>query len=301
MKLSQTTDEIFSVFGFGEGIDVMADAGFDAVDLAFYNLMCRDEFSEDNAEKTCEKILRRVRNAGICVNQAHAPFPSCRFLPDGSPDMEYCREAFGRVVRSIRCAAQLGAGIIVVHPFETRDKRVQKEMNLDYYTKLEPFCRQYGIRIGIENMYGTSMTDRSKLIPNVCSRGCELAEYVDSLPRDACTACLDVGHAGLTGESADEAVRALGKDRLGALHVHDTDFIRDLHTIPYQGKTDWEAFTDALSGTGYAGDLTLEVLDGYFRPYRKNKELMRAALRLLAGTGRDLIDRIVEKQQKKGT
>ena len=55
MKLSQTTDEIFSVFGFGEGIDVMADAGFDAVDLAFYNLMCRDEFSEDNAEKTCEK------------------------------------------------------------------------------------------------------------------------------------------------------------------------------------------------------------------------------------------------------
>ena len=44
MKLSQTTDEIFSVFGFREGIDVMADAGFDAVDLAFYNLMCRDEF-----------------------------------------------------------------------------------------------------------------------------------------------------------------------------------------------------------------------------------------------------------------
>ncbi len=77
MKLSQTTDEIFSVFGFGEGIDMMADAGFDAVDLAFYNLMCRDEFSEDNAEKTCEKILRRVRNASICVNQEHAPFPSC--------------------------------------------------------------------------------------------------------------------------------------------------------------------------------------------------------------------------------
>lgn len=53
------------------------------------------------------------------------------------------------------------------------------------------------------------MTDRSKLIPNVCSRGCELAEYVDSLPRDTFTACLDVGHARLTGESADEAVRGL--------------------------------------------------------------------------------------------
>lgn len=300
MKLSQTTEEIFAVFGYEDGIAVMAEAGFDAMDFALFNLMDKEEFSEENAVGTCERLRRRAEDSGIVFNQAHAPFPSCRFNADGTPDTEYCERTFAKIVRSIMCASLLGAKIIAVHPFETRDKRIQKEMNLKYYDALTPYCREYGIRIGVENMYGVGTTDRAKLIPNVCSRGCELAEYIDALPRDCFTACLDMGHSGLVGESADEAVRVLGRERLGALHVHDTDFRDDLHTIPYQGKTDWESFTQALADIEYDGDMTLEVVDGYFRPYRCDKKLMRAATMLLAETGRHIIGRITEKQTRKG-
>ena len=114
-------------------------------------------------------------------------------------------------------------------------------------------------------------------------------KYIDTLDSDCFTACLDVGHAKLCCEDPAAFVKALGKKRLGALHVHDVDGIRDLHTLPYFGMGNWDKFTKALAEIDYEGDFTYE--SGNF-DFGKPKELYTCYEKLAVETGRFLINKI---------
>ncbi len=293
MILSTTTDNFFHLFGYEDGIAKLAEIGFDALDMNLITCIYDSEFSEDSFEKTCEMLLNTAKRNGIYFNQAHAPFPSYRFLADKEKMDEYNAKVYPHLIRSIKAAAILGAEQIVVHPIDVPDKRIQKEFNLDFYNRLLPVCKEYGIKVALENMWGHSQVDPTKIIPNVCSTGLELGEYFDALDPKYFTVCLDVGHCGLVGESADNAIRALGP-RLHALHIHDTDHVRDLHTLPFQGKMDWNAVCSALAEVNYDGDFTYEVGGSYLTHYKNDKPLMESAFRLMEVTGRKLISMIEE-------
>lgn len=84
-------------------------------------------------------------------------------------------------------------------------------------------------------------------------------------------------------------VRALGHDRLGALHVHDTDLIRDLHTLPYMGKQNWNEICRALGQIKYEGVFTYEA-ECFLRPY--DDDFLPTALKFMHDTGRMLIKKI---------
>jgi sugar phosphate isomerase/epimerase len=102
-------------------------------------------------------------------------------------------------------------------------------------------------------------------------------------------ACLDIGHAPLVGVDPCELIRALGRDRLKALHVHDVDGINDLHTLPYLSKINWDSVCAALKEIGYEGDLTFEA-GNFVTPLPT--ELSAAAAKFMVAAGRHLIDKI---------
>ena len=156
---------------------------------------------------------------------------------------------------------------------------------------------EYGVKIALENMWGHSQVDSAKIVPNVCSYGRDLADYYDALDPKYFTVCLDIGHCGLVGQSADNAIRELGHSRLHALHVHDTDHVLDLHTLPFQGKINWETVCKALAEIDYDGDFTYEVGGTYLAHYKNDKILMRKAFELMEVTGRKLISMIEEAKQ----
>ena len=54
-------------------------------------------------------------------------------------------------------------------------------------------------------------------------------------------------------------IRALGGKRVKALHVHDNDLVRDVHTLPFTRKIDWDEVMTALKDIGYDGELTFEA------------------------------------------
>ena len=81
----------------------------------------------------------------------------------------------------------------------------------------------------------------------------------------------------------------MSADLLGSLHVQDTDFLGDRHTLPYMGKQDWDAICRALADIGYRGDFSFE-LPKYLAAYPD--ELLPAALEFAAATGRYLIEKI---------
>lgn len=293
MKLSTTTEAYFKLFGYVDGIKELAEIGFDAIDMNLTSCIYEEEFSEENLENTCKTMLVAARESGICFNQAHAPYPSYKFIADNDKMRAQNQKIYQKLVSSIKIAGILGAQQIVVHPICVPDRSVQKEFNLEFYNSLVPYCKEYGVKVALENMWGHSQVDHKRIVSNVCSFGRELAEYYDELDPEYFTVCLDIGHCGLVGEAPENAIRALGT-RLHALHVHDNDNVADLHTLPYMGKIDWEAVTKALGDINYDGDFTFEVGGTYLTPYKKDKLLMRKAFELMEATGRKLISMIYQ-------
>jgi sugar phosphate isomerase/epimerase len=71
--------------------------------------------------------------------------------------------------------------------------------------------------------------------------------------------CLDTGHSNFCGENPADAVRLLGKEYLGALHVHDNNGVADQHRTPGEGNIDWIDFSNALAEIGFGGCVSFET------------------------------------------
>ena len=99
-------------------------------------------------------------------------------------------------------------------------------------------------------------------------------------------ACLDTGHVSLSGEDMSVMIRGLGGRRLKALHVHDTDGYRDLHTLPFTSANDFGLIMKLLAEIGYEGDLTFEA-DRFFHGFPV--EMYPDVAAFMCKTGRQLI------------
>lgn len=282
MKVSTQTHAMSRAFGDEEAIKILARIGFDALDYSMF-----DENPDtspvlaNDYESYALKLRKIAEDEGIRFNQAHAPFPSYRHGDD-----DYNKKILPQIIRTIAFAGILGADQIIVHPVAFKENK--KEKNIELYNFLLPTAKEFGIKIALENMFGGN-PHNGHIIPNVCSTGKEFAEYMDALDPEYFVACLDLGHAGLVGDSAQDMIRALGHDRLKSLHVHDNNYLSDLHTLPFtvsdSKSLDWTEITAALKEIEYSGDFTFEA-DGFFR--HMPKELLIAASEFMLKTGRYL-------------
>ena len=266
----------------------MADAGFDAIDFSFHiSEQYYGECTDGEAGKEKFQAWRSLAESrGLVFNQAHAP--------EGSSfrDMDRTVRRFHDIRRAIRNASYLGIPTIVVHPVqhlpycEPGVPEQLFEWNMQFYNALKPYAEEYGVKIGVENMWQqpNGIIDHS-----TCSRPEEFVRYIDTLNSEWFVACLDIGHAPICRVDPAELIRALGKDRLKALHVHDVDGKDDLHTMPYCSKINWDSVCAALKEIGYEGDFTYEI-GGFFNSIPK--ELLLPAAKLSVATGRHLISKI---------
>ena len=156
------------------------------------------------------------------------------------------------------------------------------EYNLDFYRRLIPYAKEYGIKIAIENI-------GSALSPTVTSTPERLNRLFDTLNDKVFTICFDVGHCLLQNVDPGEAIRAIG-DRLvdGCTHVHDNNGDRDSHTLPFYGNVEWESVMKALADIGYRGDLNYEA-SGFLK--KVPAELYVDGLKYMAKVGHYLVDR----------
>ena len=291
MRISNHTEALEKRFGALRAVRMNLEAGFEAIDFSMYN---GDESVFSPGGKILAAELRRLAASyGAVFNQAHAPFTRFKI---GAENADENRAIFYSVLRGIDIAAELGAPVIIVHPAVicphlSADDRF--EMNMEFYSKVLPRAKNLGVKIAIENMWGRHKDNKDRIVKSVCSDAAELNRYVDGLDDSFVTACLDIGHAGLVGESADGMIRAIG-DHLGALHISDNDFTRDLHIMPYTGKINFDRVTSALASVGYRGDITLE--SNYFLDTFPD-DLVPAALAFMARTASYLRDEVERKRR----
>ena len=287
MILSQTTSCVLKL-GDEKAIELLAQAGFDAVDYSMTALSV--ENSVLNSEHWREYILKLRETAqknNVFFNQGHAVGSVSH--PDRD---EALKILVSKNRRAIEIAAALGIKTLVIHPVESGDYIGREaevfQRNMHYFNSLLPWAESFGVKLACENMW---CGDKRKGVRtgSVCSNPFEHAKYIDEINNVFFVACLDVGHSALAGREAQDCIRVLGK-RLGALHIHDNDYLDDMHTLPGLSEMNWAEITRALSEIGYNGDFTLET-DHFFDSFETEEEF-RLGLKLSERIGRRLIAEI---------
>ena len=293
MLLSSSNNSYFKYFTLEETVELMHEAGFNAIDFGFSSAPYYNEESDNPQFHERLKNLRLLaEEKGMVFNQAHAPFPS------QAPDPQDMETRFWDIVRSMKYASILGIPNIVVHPIKYigdkshRDPEELFEVNMKFYNRLKPFCEEYNIKVAVENMWRNAYNYKNQavaIIPSVCASPEDFLRYLNNLDEKWFVACLDTGHAMLTREDLPTMIKALGS-RLKCLHVHDIDGQHDSHTVPYcGGMGNWEEIAKALKDANYTGDFTFEA-GNFLAPLPK--ELWLPASRYMADIGNYIIGMI---------
>ena len=293
MLLTTQTHVLAAKFGIQECVKMLAKAGFDAYVMSLFD-MIRDpnyDFIQPDWRERAQTLRKVADEAGIACTQAHAPFPSSV----GDPEKD--AKLFDAIVQAMEIASILGAKVIIVHPKQHMQyaghAHTLRQINIDFYRSLIPYCEKFNIKVATENMWQYAPGTKC-IVDSACASPEEFCAYVDEIGSPWITACLDVGHVVLVNRDLPGMIRALGHDRLQALHIHDNSLDGDHHTIPYSRSMDFPSMLQALAEIDYQGDFTFEA-DCFYK--RMPAGLLQAGADFMCTTGRVMMQEI-EKYRK---
>ena len=252
MRIATQTDTLGRRLGDKAAVEILARAGFNGIDYSMFPMKDpNNPLLGDEMPALIDPLKEIASRYGVPFTQAHAPFPTMR-----RDDDDYNKFAFTAIVRSMEIAGRLGVENIVVHPISLAPEGTDFELNYNFYQRLVPYIDEYGVRVCTENMWGHQ---DGHFTCTACARPEDFRQLCEMLGSERFGACLDIGHCGLVGYKPSDLIRALGREYLCALHIHDNDHNSDAHVFPFNGKIDWADTMHALYEIGYKGDLTFEA------------------------------------------
>ena len=289
MLVSTQTWKLQEYYGLERAVEMLIEAGWDAIDISMFKM--DDPPFTDDYKEVAARLLEMAKPRGVKFVQAHAPF--------GGGMEKYTTQLVPLFPRVFEFVSLLGVESIVVHPVQNGVYRGREEElfknNVEFYRSLAPLAKHYGVKIAIENMWQRNKKG-GYIIDDVLAPPEELARMYDELADpEAFTVCLDLGHVALCNREPEDAIRTLGS-RIGALHVHDVDYINDLHTIPYLGRVRWSQVIEALADIDYKGEFTMES-DAFLAPYED--DFIPTATRFMADTTKYLAERLQKALDEK--
>ena len=264
-----------------EIIKQIASAGFDGFDITLCHIYKEDNYLFNDTDAKIREIKKIALDNALPCEQAHSVFYKLITKSDADSIVP-------KHLRCIDICAELGCKLLVVHP----GNNFNAEQNYEWiYSKILTHAEKCGLKIATENMWNWNH-DNGTTYPSACGSVEDFCRHIDMANSPFLTACLDLGHAQMTGApGAPALIRGLGHERLKALHVHDNDGAFDHHTLPFYGKTDWSEIISALKEINYDGAFTFEPDHiGIKVPV----ELIPATLRYCEQIGRYLIEKIEE-------
>lgn len=251
MLIVTQTDALGERLGDEKAVEIICQSGFTGIDYSMFDM--DEEGRPLNRSDYADHVLRVKEVADrYCVPfvQSHAPFPSAR-----KNNEEYNKQIMFYLERAFDVSFRLGVKTMVVHPISFTDEGTDFDLNYNFYQKLIPYIKQTGVKVALENMWGRK---EHRYSPTACGTGETFRQMMDMLDPELFVACLDIGHCGMVGQTAQDMIRSLGHKHLHALHIHDNDKLRDAHIFPFNGLVDWDEVTKALAEIDYDGNLTFE-------------------------------------------
>ena len=234
-------------FGEEGAFKMIKEAGFDGVDYSFNNLGNGQSIDLSDHITKAKKVKSLLYDLGLECYQAHAPFGLKYGVGFDMDD-----EQFASIVKSFEFAAVIGAKEVVVHCVTMPENTDFYQCNYDFYKALEPYAKACGVHIAVENLVNSIFWK-----PNV------LSQFIRFLSSPVFSACVDLGHAMITGTQPEDYIAGMDKGVVKCIHVQDTDGKLDKHWIPYQGVQNWDSIMRSLADYGFEGYLDMEIIHSY--------------------------------------
>ena len=269
MKISIEHFPMRQRFGEEKALKMIKDAGFDGVDYSFNELGNGQAIDLSNHTAKAKKVKKLLDGLELDCTQAHAPFGLKYGVKFDMQDKQ-----FADTVRSIEFSSILGVKEIVVHSIFMPDNTNFFDHNYGFYKSLEPYAKDCGVQIAVEN-----------LVNSIFWKPNRLSQFIRMLDSSVFCACVDVGHSMLMGTSPEEFISGMDKGVMKCVHIQDTDGKIDRHWIPYQGIQNWDNIMKSLAEYGYNGALDMEIVHAYDN---LPDELCFSALKYTADVGKFL-------------
>jgi sugar phosphate isomerase/epimerase len=214
----------------GAAFEIAAGLGFDGIEV----MVGVDPVSQD------PNALRHLSDYhAIPITAIHAP---CLLITQ----RVWGGEPWPKLERARVVAAELGAGVVVVHP----PFRWQRDYARDFETGLARMREETDVAFAVENMYPWKAGNRSMQA---------YAPDWDIVDRAYPDVTLDLSHTSTSHSDPLHMVEQLG-DRLRHLHLADgSGSNKDEHLIPGRGNQPCAQVLEALSRRGFTGNVVLEV------------------------------------------
>ncbi|MBC7093088.1 sugar phosphate isomerase/epimerase [Candidatus Bipolaricaulota bacterium] len=229
-----------------------ADLGLGGVELRADPGMAH---ADDLGPVDRRRLREAARDAGLWLT-VHVPIYGVNLV---SPIRSLAAASLAEAVATVDLAADLGAGLVVVHPggipedYAALDGEYERAWRRFMFALalLVPHAGRRGVRTALENKQ--QGRDRDLVLT--------LEEHVRALaPFPELGACLDFGHLHTVGGDPRAFVAALG-NRLIHVHLHDNHGQGDEHLPLGHGDAPWAEALAALSDHGYTGCVVLEIPD----------------------------------------
>lgn len=229
---------IYDCFGYGLGYDVSFEeryrlikkAGFDCVMLWW-----SDKFGRGIGY---QKDAQFARNAGLDIENIHAPVHEQDFLSLDNLDRE---SVFRNYLQCVIDCSAFHIPTMVIHL--PNDKYSINHLGLERLGLLINEAEKYDINIAFENL--SNMQNLALVLGTFQSKN--VGYCYDS--------CHHINYA-----PNDDLLKLYG-NRLMALHLQDNGGKRNQHQLPFDGNIDWLAVMREIALTGYKGATTLEPMN----------------------------------------
>ena len=241
-----------------EAMKLAKDAGFEGIELA---LGTEGEITMTSTDEELLSLKAYAEELGIKIPSLSSGL--CWTDSLSSDDPAERQRAFDMVVRQLYCAKMLGAETILVIPgsvsvsfvpeWPTVSYDVVYERALEAMKKLAPIAEEYGVEIGMENVWNKFL-----LSP------IEMRALIDEIGSDYVGAYFDTGNVVFAGYP-EQWIKILGKR---IFKVHFKDYRRNPGGLNafvdlLAGDVDWEAVRTAFEAVGYDGWAAGEMIPQY--------------------------------------
>lgn len=267
MKIATTIGEMYAFTSSpAQAVREYEGTGFHYLDYSFYSVLTTPNhpFMGENWKEEVLAAKDAADSLGMTFVQAHAP--NCQVL---GGDME--AEVLA-TIRSIEACGMLGIRNMVIHSGKSSEYKYPEgqwenfKANEPFFRALIPAMEKNNVSILFENSTIKHCGD-GDYFPIT---GQNLNDFVAFMNHPLFGAAWDVGHAHMDGIDHETQIMTMGKN-LKAIHVHDNDGKKDLHTAPFLGTLNYDSLMRGLIRSGFDGYFTLEA-DNFFG-YRRISKL----------------------------
>lgn len=222
---------IYDWFGYEltekERYQRIKEAGFDGVLMWWSDLLNRPDYR--SAPQT-------AREAGLFVENIHAPFQIQAHLPLDNLDGEACLQCY---LQCIADCAEFDIPTVVIH-LPDDDEQPCNALMLDRVREMGEKAERLGVHVALENVRNLR----------------NLTSIMEQADFPSIGFCYDCSHHYHYYPEVD--FLAQYGSRMVALHLHD--YIESAHLLPFDGVIDWPTAMKRIEKAGYRGPTALEPM-----------------------------------------